>query len=353
MKHYLFVNKYNSKLYSVDKMVKKESFNYFGERLEIINNTGLLDIEKEEYVLCPKESPFKIGYEHFFSLDNICGVLFNKITFVIDFLDKVFKMIDDLKNIVIVFSNGAIDELDMTKFNSLLKNIFNEYEITAIIKDYLFTGTITFLSLANRKSIALASGFNVIKSKIEGNNLRRTIETIWEDKKETLENIKYYQGYVELINESEYQRAFDLALDTRLNYGSNDIMYETRDHKYKIDAHILDDYILKLKENIKKVSDKDMFYLFDISFPLIYDEYVKALDIDINKTIEIEDYYKYVIEYSEIILKYNTPYYRILSKKKKLYSLSDGYTEYEIEFLTNKKRKELKAMFTTKYIKES
>lgn len=353
MKYYLFVNKYNSKLYSVDKAIKKECFNYCGEKLEIINNTGLLDIEKEEYVLCPKESPFKIGYEHFFSLDNICGVPFLKVSFVIDFLFKAFEMIDDLKSIVVVFSNGALGEIDMAKFNALLKDVFKEYDITAIIKDYLFIGTITFLSLVNNKSIALASGFNVIKSKIDGNDLIRTIDTIWEDKKETLENIKYYQGYVELINESEYQRAFDLALDTRLNYGSNDIIYETRDHRYKIDAHILDDYILKLKENIKKASDKEMFYLFDISFPLIYDEFVRDLDIDINKTIEIEDYYKYAIEYSEIILKYNTSYYRIMSKKKRLYSLSDGYTEYEIEFLTNKKRKELKAMFTTKYIKES
>ena len=42
-----------------------------------------------------------------------------------------------------------------------------------------------------------------------------------------------------------------------------------------------------------------------------------------------------------------------MCNKKRLYSLSDGYTEYEIEFLTNKQRKELKAMFTTKYSKES
>lgn len=353
MRHYLFVNKYNSTLYKVDgSNITRESFKYGDEYLDIINNTAYLDIEKESYVLMPKISPFKIGYDHYFSLDNVFGYTADSIYFLFDFLNQVFDLIEDLKNIAIVFSVGAIgNNIDMQKFKLGLERIFDKYKIEVLVKDCLFMGSVTFLSMVKEKSISLVSGFNILSSIIENNSITRGSETIWVDKKNVIENIKYHQDFSGLKDDKEFQRVFDLTIDSRLNYGNPDLYYEIRDHSYKINTEILDDYINKLKDNIKSLVKKDVFYLFDISFPLIYDEFVKNLEIDIDKRDEMIEYFKYVIEYSELLLKYNTSYMRIMNKKKRSYSLTDGYLEYDIEPLINKKRSFVTSLFNTKYIK--
>lgn len=354
MRHYLFVNKYNSTLYKVENNdITKEKFRYKNEMLDMINNTAFLDIEKESYNLSPKVSPFTIGYEHYFSIDSVFGYQMELPMLIVSFLSDTFELIDNLNDIVIVFSFGAIgNNLNMQVLRNCLESIFSSTKIEVMIKDYIFMGTVTFLSLARRKSFSLVSGFNIISSIIEGNHLIRNGETIWVDKKLVLDNIKYNQELSGLKDDKEFQRVFDLTLDSRLNYGNPSLNYKTRDHLYKISTEILDEYIEMLKENIKNLINKDSFYLFDISFPLIYDEFVKNLNIDIDKSDEIIEYFKYVIEYSELILKYNTPYVRINNKRTRMYSLSDGYLEYDIEFLLKKKRKDIIKLFNTKYIKK-